>query len=320
MLYLKTHIKIFFRNFLILAFHCLLFQKNYSQQFFVKSYTIENGLPTRNINDACQDNDGIMWLATSYGISKYDGFSFTNYDTKSGLPNQIFRKIKLDTKGVLWAMPDNALDTIVYRKDNMWGKVAPPEKVANSNLMNSFDVIYKDNNPVICVGSYNGYYIYENNKWTHFTISKTDGLNYVYTVVAHSDRFYLSTKTGLCIVDNGNIDWSLNKLIKTSGQDIIAINFENKNTNAEKLWLLTEKWLGYIEHNNFRMVTDKFHLPHPSVYYYSYVNSDKNGNVFFGNIWAKYYISKTGMLPVPLMFDNGFSSQGATFPHILSLR
>ena len=312
MIYLKTHIKIFFRNFLILVFLCLLFQKSYSQQFFVKSYTIENGLPTRNINDACQDNDGIMWFATSYGISKYDGFSFTNYDTKSGLPNQIFRKIKLDAKGILWAMPDNIHDTIVYLKDNKWGKIVPPEKGTNSTLMNSFDVIYKNSNPVICLGSYNGYYIYENNKWTHFTISKTGGLNYVYTVVAKKDRFYLSTKSGLCIVDNGLIDWSLNNLIKSYSQDIIAINFENKNTPEEKLWILTEKWLGYIEQNSFRMVTNKFQLPHPSIYYYSYLNSDKYGNIFFGNIWAKYYIPKSGILPVPLMFDNGFSSQGAT--------
>ena len=308
----KSHIKINLRSFFILTLIIFLFQESFAQQFFVKTYTIENGLSTRNINDACQDRDGIMWFATNYGISKYDGFSFTNYDAKSGLPNQKFRKIKSDQKGILWAMPDNTLDTIVYLKNNKWSRIAPPEKVANGNLMNSFDVIYKNGNPVICLGTYNGYYIYRNSEWTHFTISKTESLNYIYTVVAKNDKFYLSTKNGLCTVDNGTIDWTLNKLIKPNNQDIIAINFENKNTSAEKLWLLTENWLGYIEHNNFRMVTNKFQLPHPSIYYYSYVSSDKSGNVFFGNIWAKYYISKSSNVPVQLMFSNGFSSQGAT--------
>ena len=114
------------------------------------------------------------------------------------------------------------------------------------------------------------------------------------------------------IFDKGKIDWSLNKLINPYGTDVIAINFENKNTPDEKLWVLTEKWLGYIHDNHFVLVSNKFQLPHPSIYYYSYVNCDKFGNVFFGNIWAKYYISPKSDKPIPLMSDNGFSSHGAT--------
>jgi PAS domain S-box-containing protein len=297
---------------IILSFLLLFFRNSFSQQFFVKSYTIEDGLPTRNISDACQDNEGIMWFATNFGISKYDGFRFTNYDAKSGLPNQTYRKIKVDEKGILWVMPDLKLDTIVYLKDNKWVKIVPPAKEARNYLMNSFDVIYRNNKPVICMGSFDGYYIFENDAWTHFTISDDESLNYVYTVVANGQKFYLSTKNGLCVVDNGKTDCSLNNLLKPYGTDIIAISFENRNTPDEKMWVLNEKWLGYIEHNHFRMVTNKFQLPHPSIFYYSYVNCDKKGNVFFGNIWAKYYISNTSDIPVPLMFDNGFSSHGAT--------
>ena len=81
---------------IFLSFFLLFFNNGFSQQFFVKSYTIEDGLTTRNINDACQDRSGIMWFATSYGISRYDGFGFTNYDSKNGIPSQAFRKIKVD--------------------------------------------------------------------------------------------------------------------------------------------------------------------------------------------------------------------------------
>lgn len=57
------------------------------------------------LNDACQDNSGIMWFATNYGITKYDGFSFTNFNIKNGLPEQLYRKIKVDERGILWASP-----------------------------------------------------------------------------------------------------------------------------------------------------------------------------------------------------------------------
>ncbi len=299
-------------KFIFLLLLLLLFNNSFSQQFFVKSYTIEDGLPTRNINDACQDNSGIMWFATSYGISSYDGFSFTNYNNKNGIPNQAFRKIKVDEKGIVWAMPERKLDTIIYFKDNHWWKIIPPPVIPRNQQINSFDIIYKNGEPVICIGSYDGFYVREKGSWTHYLLSAEENQNYVYTVVANNHKFYLSTKIGLCVFDNGKMDWSQNKLIRPYGLNIISINFEHKNTSEEKMWVLSEKWLGYIQDSKFTLVTNKFQLPHPSIYYYSYVNSDNRGNVFFGNIWAKYYISGNSDVPVPLMSDNGFSSHGAT--------
>jgi len=179
-------------------------------------------------------------------------------------------------------------------------------------MVNSFDVIYKNDVPVICMGGYDGFYIYENKAWTHRRISEDKRMNFVYTVVAKQNKFYLSTKIGLCIYENGKTDWSLNNLLKSFGTDIISIHFENQNLNDEKLWVLNEKWIGYIQNNIFTLVSNKVQLPHPSVYYYTYMSSDKNGNVFFGNTWAKYLVSKSSDSPVPLMVENGFTSDGAT--------
>ncbi len=310
---MKSNIDRFFFVTMLLLF----LQNGYTQKYVVKTYSIEDGLPTRNINDACQDSSGIMWFATSYGITKYDGFSFTNFDKTNGIPDQLYRKIKIDEKGIIWALPDFKYDTIIFFKNNTWNKTPPPSRaLLGCTSMNTFDIMYKDNKPVICMGSFDGYYLYENGYWTHLRISEDDDLNYIYTVIAHGQKFYLSTEIGLCVIENGKPDWSLNKLIEPYGKDIIAINFENKNTPSEKLWVLTEKWLGYIQHNSFTMVTDKFQLPHPTIFYYSFVNSDKKGNVIFGNIWAKYFVSKSSTEPAPLMVDNGFLSDGATSVYV----
>jgi len=298
-----------------IALLCLLFlfaKSSFAQQYSVKSYTIEDGLPTRNINDACQDSSGIMWFATSQGITKYDGFSFTNFDESSGLPSLLYRKIRIDKKGVIWALPDIIVQAVVYFKNGIWHKVPTPKIAEWSFLLTTFDIIYKNDKPVICLGSHYGYYIYENNSWTHFPISDDENLNHVYTIVAKDQKFYISTKLGILIVENGKTDWSLTKLIEPYGKEIIAVHFENKNTPNEKLWVLNEKWLGYIQHNKFKLVTDKFQLPHPTIFYYSFLNTDKRGNVIFGNIWAKYFISSTSDTPFPLMVSNGFSSNGAT--------
>ncbi len=301
-------------NFIPISFLFLLLllsESSVSQQYFVESYTIEDGLHTRNINDACQDSSGIMWFATSYGITKYDGFRFINFDESSGLPMQHYRKILLDEKNVIWATPDLKSDTIVFFKDNKWNKLPPPKENRNY-LINTFAVSYHDNKPVICIGSHDGYYIYKNNTWTRSVISEDENLNYIYTVIAKNQKFYLATKIGICIIDNGKADWSLTKLIEPYGKNVIAIHFENKNTPDEKLWVLSEEWLGYIHQNKFTLVSDKFRLPHPTIFYYSFLNTDKRGNVIFGNIWSKYFISETSDTPSPLMISNGLSSNGAT--------
>ena len=101
----------------------LVSQNVFSQQYFVKSYTSEDGLPTRIVTDVCQDKTGYMWFTTNLGVSKYDGFGFTNYDTASGLPNQQYRKIVCDQRGVIWAVPYFTHGKLVFLKDNKWENI-----------------------------------------------------------------------------------------------------------------------------------------------------------------------------------------------------
>lgn len=311
MSYLKAHIRIILRNFLIPLFLVFTFQISYSQQYFIKTYTIKDGLPTRNVNDVCQDKNGIMWFATNFGVSKYDGFIFTNFDNASGLPEQLYKRIKIDEKDVIWVMPEFTSDTLVFYKDYQWQKIPPIHTDVLNHHLNSFDIIYKNGEPVICMGNNDGFYIFENKVWTHHKISENALLNYVYAVISKKQQFYLSTKIGIGVFENGKTDWSLNQLIKPYGTETVAISFENKDLPDEKLWVLSEKWVGYIQHNSFTMVSNKFQLQHPSVYYHSFLTADKRGNVFFGNNWAKYLVSNSNDIPIPLMISNGFTSEGA---------
>ena len=53
-----------------------------SQQFNVKTYSFAEGLNTYNIKKTVQDKYGFMWLATQYGVYRFDGTAFEPY-TKS---------------------------------------------------------------------------------------------------------------------------------------------------------------------------------------------------------------------------------------------
>lgn len=295
---------------LAIIYLLLLCHNSYSQQYFVKTYTIENGLATRVVNDACQDSTGVMWFATNSGISRYDGLTFRNYDVADGIPFQVYKRILIDRKGILWGMPDMKSDSVVYLEGGIWHKIKPIG--AEPSKLNSFAVEYIQGKPTICIGSNEGYYIYSNGLWKKYTIHTDRKKNIVSTVRAQNQRFYLATHCGLFVVTENTTDTSYNQLLKPNGIEIIAINFDKTAEDADKLWVLNEKWVGFIKNNKLTVVSDQFQLPPSTNLYFSFIQNDSKGNIYFGNIWAKYFLSGSSKVPHPLMIGNGFSSEGAT--------
>jgi hypothetical protein len=64
--------------------------------------TTADGLPSSNIFALHQDDDGVLWLGTSGGLSRYDGRNLTTYTTLSGLPSDNVFAIARDPAGNLW--------------------------------------------------------------------------------------------------------------------------------------------------------------------------------------------------------------------------
>jgi ligand-binding sensor domain-containing protein/two-component sensor histidine kinase len=59
-----------------------------SEQLPVKTYTIADGLSRDYINRIKQDSHGFIWFCTNEGISRFDGYGFTNYSVMDGLPHR----------------------------------------------------------------------------------------------------------------------------------------------------------------------------------------------------------------------------------------
>ncbi len=71
-----------------------------NQQFYpqwkhlrFESLTTDDGLPTNQILALCKDNKGFLWIGTSNGLIRYDGYNFKEYthsQTKQVKPRYIF--------------------------------------------------------------------------------------------------------------------------------------------------------------------------------------------------------------------------------------
>ena len=68
----------------------------------LKSYTISDGLAHNSINRVVRDNRGFLWFCTAEGLSRFDGYGFTNFGSDKGLPHPNVTDFLQTRSGELW--------------------------------------------------------------------------------------------------------------------------------------------------------------------------------------------------------------------------
>lgn len=55
----------------------------------IKTYTTADGLPHNSVIRIVRDSHGFLWFCTLRGLSRFDGYTFTNYGVEQGLRGQV---------------------------------------------------------------------------------------------------------------------------------------------------------------------------------------------------------------------------------------
>lgn len=84
---------------------------------FFPSERFSSGL----INDVCQDKYGYIWIATDYGLNKFDGYRFTQYlhqpEDSTSIGSNVAGCLFCDSDGRLWVGTTKGLDRYDYATD-----------------------------------------------------------------------------------------------------------------------------------------------------------------------------------------------------------
>src|SRR5882757_4324036 len=75
----------------------------------LKTYTTADGLPLNVINKIVRDSRGFLWFCTNEGLSRFDGYSFTNYGVGQGLPDAVVNDLLETPDGQYWIATNNGL-------------------------------------------------------------------------------------------------------------------------------------------------------------------------------------------------------------------
>jgi signal transduction histidine kinase/ligand-binding sensor domain-containing protein/CheY-like chemotaxis protein/HPt (histidine-containing phosphotransfer) domain-containing protein len=124
---------------LLLALACLLGASAFAAPtptLRFEHLSVDDGLAQESVLAIVQDQDGFMWFGTQSGLSRYDGYRFTNFrnvvgDPKS-LANNWVRVLYVDRKGRLWIGTDGGL-SLYHPESASFSNYLPDEPAKRGN-------------------------------------------------------------------------------------------------------------------------------------------------------------------------------------------
>jgi ligand-binding sensor domain-containing protein len=107
---LKRQVIILFLLIVILSSPC------HSQSLNFRTYTVYDGLVANPVRCIYQDSKGFIWIGTFDGLSRYDGYKFSNHTTANGLSHDFINSIVELNGKLLVAENNGAVDVILNNK------------------------------------------------------------------------------------------------------------------------------------------------------------------------------------------------------------
>ncbi len=130
-----------------------------AEQLVLKSYTTADGLPDDSVDCAVEDARGFVWFCTNGGLSRFDGYGFTNYGVDEGLPSPTVNDLLPTPDGRYWIATGAGL--VRFDPHGTSPSTAPMFTTFVSGLEGRarfVTSILQDRAGVVWVGTYDGLY------------------------------------------------------------------------------------------------------------------------------------------------------------------
>ncbi|MDQ2721480.1 MAG: response regulator [Bacteroidota bacterium] len=243
---MKTEIYIkavFFLIFNIVQSFGNIFSQPYPYKF--NYLTIDEGLSHTDANDIAQDKQGYIWVATYFGLDRFDGYSVKKYyNSNTPLHNAFKNRVRCiypDEKGNIWLGTEDGLQCFDSRLEkyidfNETKKKADPR----------FEKLYKPSGKLIygLAESRVRLYSVDVNSIEEQSLNIPPGVEFSDMVPDQNGILYLSSNKGLWILDKRRNFIKIN-IAGISYQDLSCVNFDNQNNlmiaSGNRVFLISKK-------------------------------------------------------------------------------
>ncbi len=156
----------------------------------VKTYTVADGLLRDDVQKVMQDSRGFLWFCTFEGVSRFDGYGFTNFRTEDGLPERHVRDILETKSGTIWMATDAGLAKLNPRgirgeQENPLFTTYLPENPKAKLIQ----VLFEDSDETLWVGTADGLYrLNKNNELESISIDNSSADRIEITTIIQDRR------------------------------------------------------------------------------------------------------------------------------------
>jgi len=171
----------------------LLSNYAFSQQYYFKNYSAENGMPFVQVYAIFQDSKGFLYTGGYNGLSRFDGQLFTNINTKNGLADNYVNAICEGKDGRIIVGTKKGLSVVFNNK-------VKKEKI--NGLAPGTNVLSLESNKTgdILIGTTAGLFIMKDQIVSEVNGSKNIS---IFDILVVDDKIYCASNKGLLIIDNG---------------------------------------------------------------------------------------------------------------------
>lgn len=173
----------------ILVLNILFFNTVFSQNYFYRTFSVDEGLSQSIVFTLHQDDFNNIWIGTiGGGIDIYNGNSITNFGKDKGLPSNSIHNIIQDKSKHFWIATDNGIANISPLKTSVY---STKEGLPSNNVW----CILQDKKGNIWAATDAGIAVFKNNRFSTPDALKNLNKTTVYSLFEDSkERIWIGTR------------------------------------------------------------------------------------------------------------------------------
>lgn len=125
----------------------------YSQEYDYIHFGINDGLPSSQVYDIFQANDGNIWFATDRGLARYNGYEFESYGLQDGIPGLAVLDFYPQSNGRVWCATNNGKLFYFEEVFNGFTEYAFNESINFLGQNQMIEGLYVDENDIVQFGA-----------------------------------------------------------------------------------------------------------------------------------------------------------------------